>query len=243
MAIAVDSEHDVVFTASSADNTVSSFIYNPDTGETAHAYTIGSGGTFPRRIALDETNRLLFVVNRDSPNIGVFKYQTDGALEAVAGSPFAVSGTQPTSVAVDPDSSRRIVFVALSGSAEVESLAYSTAGALTSKKRVSSDGTRPYDLAVDSAGQLMFVINQDSRTMSSFVYDSEGTMTRAGSLGTGGATPYAVALDAAAGHAFVANEGASSIGLFTYDSAGALSAVGLTVSSNGTNPRGLVFVP
>ena len=246
VSIAVDSTHDVLFTANSNDNTISSFTYDPDTGETTYVEQeiVGAGGTQPWDVAVDESQRLLFVVNRMSNNMSVFTYTALGDM-TLAGPPVGVSGTLPTAVAVDPDPSRRLVFVAMSGSNEMESLSYTTAGALTSKHSRASDGTIPYDVAVDADRQLMFVINQGGSTVRGFEYDANGVMTPAPgtAVGTGGAMPYSVVLDTAGGHAFVANEGASSIGLFEYGADGSLSAVGLSIGANGTNPRGLVFVP
>lgn len=244
MAIAVDETHNVAFTANSASETVSSFIYDPDTGAMTYVESegVGTGGRGPWDVAVDEANRLLFVVNKTTSGLFAFKYTATGDMTAVSATPTSLSGTLPTGVAVD--SSVKLVFVALSGSAKVESFAYTTEGVLTAKSTANAELT-PYDLAVDSTNALLFVINQGAATLKGYTFASDGTMAAASgtAIGVGGTAPFAVALDTAGQLIFVAIEGSNTIGFFSYLTDATITAEGNPVGANGTNPYGLVFIP
>ncbi len=250
-AVAVDPVHHLIFTANGTTNDVSSYTYDPDTGELSlFEHEEVTGGTFPQDIAVDPARMLIFVVNSGSNNMAAFRYDASGDMEMDKSSPFDVGGKKP--VAIDIDATRSHLFVALETSAVIESISYDTTGKLTSLDTISSAGTLPSDVAVDPSSGLVFVVNRNqvnNGTLKGFEVDADGTMTPAAGqpIGTGGDSPSAVVLDKAGLFAFVSNSGANTgiatIAPFSYLSDGTLTEAQNPVDAGGTLTSMMAFVP
>ena len=111
--VTVDPKGEYAYVANMSDGTISA--YTIDTTNTA---TLGaldtiygspfSAGTYPTSVTIDPTGSFVYVANMGSNNISAYTIDTTntatlGTLDTVSGSPFA-TGTNPTSVTVDPTS-------------------------------------------------------------------------------------------------------------------------------------------
>jgi 6-phosphogluconolactonase len=118
-----------------------------------------AAGLDPNSVAVDPSNRFVYVANYASNNVSAFMVNSStGALTPVPGSPF-VAGLEPDSVAVDP--SDRFVYLANQGSNNVSAYTLNkTTGALTA---VSGSpfpaGTGPTFMTMDPKGRFIYVTN------------------------------------------------------------------------------------
>ena len=88
---------------------------DPLPGSPFSTFGLGQGVTIlvssDSGLVASEDNRFLFVPNRGSNDIAVFRIRPDGTLASVSGSPFPSGGITPTSLAISGDT----LFVAHSG--------------------------------------------------------------------------------------------------------------------------------
>ena len=124
-----------------------------------------AAGTTPDSVAVDPSNKFVYVANQGSNNISAYTIDSaTGALTPVSGSPFA-AGIAPVWVSVDP--SGKFIYVANHGSNNVSAFSVNTSiGALTP---VSGSpfpaGDMPVSVGVDPAGPFVYVSNSNLNTL------------------------------------------------------------------------------
>ncbi len=165
-----------------------------------------------------------------------------GALNAVAGSPFA-AGSKPVSVTVDP--SGRFAYVAIEGGVSAYRINSST-GAL--REVVGSPfaaGSETMSVAVDPSGRFAFVANSGDDTVSAYaIDDSTGALSAiAGSPFATGRAPVSVTVDPSGRFAYVANLWDTVSAYTISSSTGALSAVTGSPFAAGIQPASVAVDP
>ncbi len=109
-------------------------------------------------IAIDPGGWFAYVVGQ----YGIYGFQIDqssGVLRAMPGSPFALNGTFPTDVAVDPNGN--FLFVAYNSSNAVGVYAINrSSGAITQTASATQSGGT-YAVTADFTGQYLYAINQN----------------------------------------------------------------------------------
>jgi len=122
----------------------------------------------------------------------------NGALSAIAGSPFADNQTAPCWVAVSPDGSA--LFAINTGSSSISRYAVAANGTLSlagSTGMTSPSGLRPFDAAVTPDGAFLYVVDAGVARVSAFAVDGTNLTELAGSpIGIpGGAAPFGMVVD------------------------------------------------
>jgi 6-phosphogluconolactonase len=144
----------------------------------------------------------LFVSNaHDGPGAGsvsVYTVASNGALSAIAGSPFADNQTAPCWVAVSPDGSA--LFAINTGSSSISRYAIAGNGTLTlagSTGMTAPTGLRPFDAAVSPDGAYLYVVDAGVAKISAFAVDGTTLTELAGSPMAipGGAAPFGMVVD------------------------------------------------
>src|ERR1700687_514156 len=190
--------------------------------------------------------KFAYVANFGSNNVSAYTIGGTGALTLVGTYP---AGTNPLSVAVDPDG--QFVYVANRGrddpSIPSEISGYSIdpmTGALTpvlcSPFRA---GIHPYSVTVDPTGQFVYVANFNSNNVSAYVIKRIGDLLPfGGSPFQAGIHPYSVTVDPTGQFVYVANLGSNNVSAYTIDACtGVLTLVGTYPA--GTSPLSVTVDP
>jgi 6-phosphogluconolactonase len=177
-------------------NSVSGYAIDSTTG----ALTLLPGSPFaagvdPHSLAVDPSNKFVYVANRGSNNISAYVVDsTTGALSPVPGAPFA-AGLGPYSLAVDP--SNKFVYVANQGSNNVSAYQLENeTGALTPVSGSPfAAGTGPASVTVDPLGKFVFVSGANG--ISAYTIDGTTGALKSvpGSPFQSGADPVSVTVD------------------------------------------------
>ena len=237
------------YVAGNVDGTISAFTVNAATGQLRHnGYAFA--GQLPEAVVVDAGNKFVYVLNSGDNSISAFLINSNGALTAVAGSPFPTGSKAAVSMTVDP--SGAFAYVANSGSNDVSAFSIDpTTGALTAiAGSPFPAGAGPQSIVTDPFGKFVYVTNFPANNVSAYTIDpATGALTAmAGSPFMAGSEPSAVAVDPTGHFAYVANSGSADISAFSINSpTGALTALagspfptgagmeiaGLTVSPSG----------
>ena len=129
------------------------------------------------------------------------------AFSQVAGSPFAVGGTAPASLAFSPDGTLLVAANSTSNTVTVSSVA--TSGVLSQLGAPTPTGVTPLSVAFNHDGTLLAVANSGSNTVSVFTVSTGGSLAPvAGSpFATGGVGPRTVAFSPTGGLLVAGNFG------------------------------------
>ena len=140
-------------------DTISAYAINATTGALTSVGAASTGRSSPRSITVDPSGTFVYTANGGSRTsaFDVSAYiinATTGTLSEVAGSPFP-TGTNPSSVTVDP--SGKFAYVANQASGDVSAYAINAAtGALIPTVRTST-GSAPLCVRVDPSGKFAYV--------------------------------------------------------------------------------------
>ncbi len=179
---------------------------------------------------------------------------TTGALQEVAGSPFATQGgfPGPSHLTIEPGG--KFLYVGLGGTVSANHFVAafsvdSSSGALTPVPGSPfSAGKGSFNVAVDHTGKFLYAVNTFDNNVSGFAIDAAtGALTPiSGSPFPSGATggfPFALAMDPSGMFLYTANQGSDNISAFTIDSTtGALTPIPGSPFAGVTNPFDLVVV-
>ena len=125
-------------------------------------------------VSIDPSGRFLYVVNQTEAKIYGFAIGSDGALTAIAGSPFAASGMLLATI-TSTVSSNQFLFVTDSANNVVSSYRIdSTTGSLTP---ASSANTAAGPSYLSSVGGVLYVTNVSGASINGFALNSDGTLT------------------------------------------------------------------
>lgn len=162
------------YVANVADNNVTAFTVNANTGALSLLSTYGSGSG-ARFVLRDMSGNYLYIANRTAPSIAAYKInQSTGTLSVVSGSPFSVSNL-PYALATDP--AGRFLFVGHEDTAVAAVSAFTidaSTGAITAvagSPFAAAVGSSPASVAVSPDGLYLYAgSTQSSPNPNSFVY-------------------------------------------------------------------------
>jgi DNA-binding beta-propeller fold protein YncE len=131
-------------------------------------------------------------------SVSVYDVANDGALTAIAGSPFADNQTAPCWVAISPDG--RALFAVNTAVPSISRYAVDADGGLTlvgSTGFSSPTGLRPFDASVSPDGAFLYVVDAGAAKISAFAVDGTTITEIAGSpIGIpGGGAPFGMVVD------------------------------------------------
>jgi len=110
--------------------------------------TIGKTSVTNVLVSCTQTGRFAYVANRQSNTVSAYAIESGGVLAPLTGSPFAVDGTTPTALAVDPDG--QFLYVANSGSNTLSVFSINVAdGTLTALGLGTATGTGPGAVVIE----------------------------------------------------------------------------------------------
>ena len=131
-------------------------------------------------------------------SVSVYDVAANGALTAIAGSPFADNQTAPCWVAISPDG--EALFAVNTASGSVSRYAVADAGTLSlagSTGLNTPTGLRPFDAAVSPDGGFLYIVDAGAAKVSAFAVDGTAITEIAGSpiAIPGGVAPFGMVVD------------------------------------------------
>ena len=256
-AVVVDPTGKFLYAANATSNDVSAYAINSTTGLltqiTGSPFALPSGAGVPQSMAVDPATKFVFVGSSASSNVSAFTINaTNGALTAVAGSPFANPGGADYGITVD--SSDRFVYVANSdslGTGSVSAYTIATTGVLaliTGSPFVA--GTNSTSVAVDPSDRFLYLSDASGDIFMFQIDPSSGGLTLTRTM-QGRQEPISIALATGTTpvtytpkFAYVANDDDSTVGGYTIDpSNGNLTTVAGSPFKSGTNDASVAVDP
>lgn len=189
--LAISPNGSYVYVSNSNLATVSGYAVGTDGSLQAVAGSPFAAGRLPSGLTVSPSGKFLYVANSQDGTISGFQVNSStGALTAMPGSPYVVSGTAnpaPISVAVDP--SEKYVVVALFQQTSVAGFSLDqTTGALSTENGMSATTTgNPVTIGFDPTGKFLMVLTQGTGgSLSDFTISVSGTaVTLPSASGTG----------------------------------------------------------
>jgi 6-phosphogluconolactonase len=195
-------------------------------------------------VSCTQTGRFAYVADLQSNTVSAYGIdQSNGALVPISGSPFAVGGTAPTALTIDPNG--QFLFVANSGSNTVSIFSIDVnAGVLTQVGSPVATGNGPNALVIDPTDHYLYVANLTDGTLSAYTLDN-GTLTPiAGFPVTVGDEPASLAIDPSGNFLYATNFTGNNVTVFLIDlSNGVLSNVSGSPFSAGAGPLSIAIDP
>jgi 6-phosphogluconolactonase len=194
-------------------------------------------------VSCTQTGRLVYVADRQSNTVSAYAIATSGALVPLGGSPFAVNGTAPTALTIDPNG--QFLFVANNGSNTVSvfSIDVST-GVLTEVGLPVATGNGPGALVVDPTDHYLYVANLTDNTLSAYTLDNGALTQIAGFPVTVGDEPVSLAIDPNGNFLYSTNFTGNNVTVFLIDlSNGLLSNVSGSPFGAGAGPLSIAIDP
>jgi 6-phosphogluconolactonase (cycloisomerase 2 family) len=236
------------YVANRNDTTVSIYLVDVGTGQLRHhGYVADVAAQIgPESLALDPSNRFLYVANADGSVTGFTIAATTGVLTEILGSPFpapVVAGVGRISLAVHP--SGQFLYVADANTAVIGFTIDPTSGALTLIGAFST-ATGPEAVRVDPTGRFAYVANAGSNNVSGFTIDrTTGALTpMPGSPFPSGGAPESVVVDPSGRFAYVANGNSGNVsGYIINQTTGVLSPIAGSPFAAGNNPSDVTVDP
>jgi 6-phosphogluconolactonase (cycloisomerase 2 family) len=138
--LVIDQSGTYLYTANTADNTISEFTINADGSLTQITGSpLGESYSSPTGLLIDNSGKYLYVANQGSSNVAAYSIGSDGGLTLLTNSPFGTAA-QPTVLATD--SSGKFFFVGSQSGSAVQSFTLSAdSGTLTSVSTYSLPGS------------------------------------------------------------------------------------------------------
>jgi len=242
------------YVTDSADNDVSAFAINANTGSLTNAP--GSPyptGKMPASIATDLAGTRAYVANTADNTLTGYSINTaTGTLKVITGSPFATS-KDPTATAVDP--SGNFVYALDTQAKTIDEFTADSTGVLSSLFSVCGSvavnaGTAPSSMAVEPSGVIAYVSDASSNTLRAFKVlpfgeDMGGCLLFPGIVATD-MSPSSVAVHPSGNFVYVANAGSNDVSAFAalgYPDTFSLAAVSGSPFAVGSNPVSIVVDP
>ena len=232
------------YVANFADNSISQFLFNTQTGSLGEIGAAFPAGPGPRALASDLEGAQLFGSTQTDSTIAAFAINTtSGALSpGQAPVPTAVA---PVAIAVD--ASQRFVFVANSQANTLSGYRFDrdTRSLIPTGAAVANTIESPVALAADPTGRLLFFVTNSSVGRAAIDLPTGGLTTGSAITVEGGAT--AIAVDPTGRFAYVTIGGnpgsvrAFAINPFAGTALGALAPI--ATAAAGVNPRAIAVDP
>jgi len=197
-------------------------------------------------VSCTQAGRFAYVANQLSNNLSAYSIDSaTGNLTAVNGSPFAVSGTTPVSLAVDPNG--QFLYVVDNGSNDVSVYAIdNTTGALAATGLPLPTGSSPEAVTVDPTDSFLYVANLASNSVSGYsINSSTGLLTElVNSPFAVGTEPSSVKIDPSGSFLYVTEFSVGKVAVFSIDpGTGSLSTVSGSPFGAGTGALSIAFNP
>lgn len=189
--MAFDSVHKLLFVSNQNANTVSAFSVNTGTGAlTAIPGSPFATGARPTGMAVDAMGRFVFVANQAASSISAFSIGANGALSAIAGSPFAASS--PYGLAMNPAGT--VLFASNFPDTNISDLNTVSAFQIGANGALSAAPGSPFatansagfasaiGLAADPSGKFLFVADHMAQAVVPFSIASTGSLTALSAL-------------------------------------------------------------
>jgi len=184
----------------------------------------------PQSLAVTASGAYLYVANALSNTVSAYGINlTTGALALINS---LATGTNPYSIAIDPDPAAAYLYVANQGSNDI--WGYNITGNGTLSPFVTGSvatGPGPHSIVVDPTGTYAYVVATNSTNSAQVWAYSIGTGSTAGILTTtgigsvaAGTSPISITLDSTGSYAYVANLGSNNISVFSVSN-GVLSPI------------------
>jgi 6-phosphogluconolactonase len=236
------------YVANRNDTTISIYLVDVGTGQLRHhGYVADVAAQIgPESLALDPSNRFLYVANADGSVTGFTIVATTGVLTEILGSPFpapVVAGVGRISLAMHP--SGQFLYVADANTAVIGFTIDPTSGVLTLIGAFST-ATGPEAVRVDPTGRFAYVANAGSNNVSGFTIDrTTGALTpMPGSPFPSGGAPESVVVDPSGRFAYVANGNSGNVsGYIINQTTGVLSPIAGSPFAAGNNPSDVTVDP
>lgn len=243
-AIALAPASQLLFVSNKADDTVSAFTVDTDTGAlTAVGEPVASGGDMAGggSLAVNDTEDLLFVGHDGDNTISVLTIAADGTLTPVAGSPFDI-GAGADGITLNavgsllyvaaPNSGNVIVVLNIAADGTLTPIdgspfAYTEGGSVTS-----------FALASETLG----IAGATGGILSSYLLDENGAPTLIEALATGDNNNQAVTLSPDGSVAFLSGGSSAVIGVVTIAADGTLAQVDGSPFATSANTTGYAAV-
>jgi 6-phosphogluconolactonase (cycloisomerase 2 family) len=246
-----------VYIANGQDNTnangdVPAFSINQTTG----ALTALAGSPFladnePTSVAIDRTDKLMYVSNKHSTDVSAFSIGTGGIPTLIAN--YGSSGTSGQTLALTPNNEQLYVGGFGTSSGSIYGYTVDTAtGALTSvgSNNPANSGNTPYGIAVDPSNSFVFATSTFQHYIWVYAIGTGGVLTNLlnSPFATTGAGPYEIAVSPLGtengGFVYTADSTTNSIDGFSYDTTGNLTALtGSPYPAGATTPEGIIIDP
>lgn len=246
-----------VYVADASDNTnadgdVAAFSINQSTG----ALTALAGSPFladnnPTAVAIDRTDKLMYVSNKHSTDVSAFSIGAGGVPTLIAN--VGSSGTSGQVLALAPNDAQLYVggFGTTTGSVYGYTVNTAT-GALTGvgSNNPAGSGNTPFGIAVDPSDSFVFATSTFQHYIWVYAIGTGGVLTNLTNspFATTGSGPYEIAVSplgtANGGYVYTADSATSQIDGFSYDTTGNLTALtGSPYSAGATQPEGIIIDP
>jgi 6-phosphogluconolactonase len=151
-----------------------------------------------------QSTSLAFVTNSGSGTVSAFMINSNGALSAIAGSPFAAAAGAEF-MAFDP--MHKLLLVSNQAANSLSAFSVDTAtGTLTAVSGSPfATGARPTAVAVDAAGRFAFVANQAANSIAVFAIATNGTLTPVAGSPFPASSPYGLSVNPAGNVLYATN--------------------------------------
>jgi 6-phosphogluconolactonase (cycloisomerase 2 family) len=239
--------------ADSYHNVLSVLAVDPASGNLGSVVATAETQTYPEAMAVDPSERFVYVANRRGNSISAFSIVVDNsaapatmALHLLPGSPYA-GGSTPTALAVDPTG--HFLFAAYYDFDNAISVLASFAidqqsGQLNQVGTFSAAGDYPSKIGIDPTGSFLYTLNQNSNDVSAYTIDRGGILHAiAGSPFAAVYSPSSLSIEPSGRFLYVANfdqgdagsQKQGSISAYNIDPrSGALSSIGTFQSGDYT---------
>jgi len=196
--------------------------------------------------------QVAYVANSGSGDVSAYTINpATGALTAV-GSPVALGGASPSSIAVSPNGS--FAYLTASDGVHAFTINASTGALASVTGSPFPAGNTPSAVTVSPNSAFLYVSNQGSNNVSAYTINgTTGALTQItgpqASPFAAGILPQAVTVSPNNNFVYVANSGSNAISAFAIEASGALTPVVPTLPnlnptpSGGTTPNGLAITP
>lgn len=236
------------YVANTMPDSVSTFSINSLTGSITAVGSPTVTAKRPLATSVDPARKFLYVAqqatNASDSSISVFSIDsTTGVLTEISGSPFAMLGRTPYSIAVDPTG--KFLYVADPMAAQVTVFKVNSTNGALSSELANSTGLFNTKIAINPTGNFAYVTDFFTNKVSVFsINTTSGALTAiSGSPFTAGTGTSSVVLDSAGKYAYVSNSTDSTISVFSVNSTtGSLTSVGSALAT-GMNPYSVAMSP
>jgi 6-phosphogluconolactonase len=191
-----------------------------------------------------QAGRFAFVADQTANAISAYAIDsTNGVLSAVAGSPFASTGTAPYSMVVDPNQVYLYVADYSSNDVSVYAIDYDT-GTLTSAGTSIPTGNNPTAVVIDPSNTYLYVANYTDGTVSAYTLSGGVATAIAGSPYVVGTNPFALAIDPSGNFLYVTNFTSDSVTAFAIGvGTGELTQISGSPFGTGSGPVAIAIDP